>query len=97
MFVKYKELGFEVNNENYDDNITGKTILYDPWGSPYGYSYDSGSDSFIVYSIGAELELASGEELAARYVSGEWQFAVNSDWGSALDVESSGVVSSHLK
>jgi prepilin-type N-terminal cleavage/methylation domain-containing protein len=93
MFVKFKELGFEVGNENYDDATTTETTLYDPWGSPYGYSYNSLTQSFIIYSIGTHDTLSG--QLSADYGGTEWVFKDNGT--DISDPESKGIISSHLK
>ena len=95
MFVKFKELGFEVGNENYDDATTSNTTLYDPWGSPYGYSYDGGTKSFIVYSIGTYDDLSN--KLSASFNGSKWIFEDGEGSGEMSDPESKGIISSHLK
>ena len=104
MFIKFNEQGYETSDENGDEveydaqTVSTPVFVKDPWGTPYGYSYDPTTKSFIVYSVGT-FELGSGEEMSAGFVSGEWKFSKTGDpvLDSMNDPERDGIISSHWK
>ena len=96
MFLNFN--GYDISNPEYahvDLDENANSIIYDPWGQPYGYSYDATTKSFIVYSVGPDIELESGDGMSAEFISPEWVFSKS---GSPIpDPEGQGIISSHLK
>ncbi|WDE98376.1 prepilin-type N-terminal cleavage/methylation domain-containing protein [Lentisphaera profundi] len=94
MFIKFKEQGFEVSDEDYDaETVTTGVVVSDPWGTPYGYSIDA-TGAFIVYSVGTyEVDGA----LAADLTNSGWEFSDASNTYSSEDAQKVGIISSHLK
>ena len=93
MFIKYNEQGYDVDNTDYDAQVASATVIYDPWGTPYGYSYDAGTKSFIVYSVGTyEMD---GKKLSASWSTNYWKFEADSS--EITNPASEGLISNHLK
>ena len=68
MFIDYNKVGFDIDTDGsaaYDDvGTAGDTAydeftVYDPWGNPYVYSYDSSTGNFLVVSPGPDNTTAS--------------------------------------
>jgi prepilin-type N-terminal cleavage/methylation domain-containing protein len=96
MFIKFDEQGYDVDDADYDEWDASATVVNDPWGTPYGYSYNASTNSFIIYSVGTFNGIDG--DLKAIWNSGEWQFSDNSNgpYGTR-DAQGVGIISNHFK
>ncbi|MDD7987089.1 prepilin-type N-terminal cleavage/methylation domain-containing protein [Lentisphaera marina] len=96
MFIKFNEQGYDVSNVNYDEDGASSTVVNDPWGTPYGYSYHNATNSFIIYSVGTFDDIDG--DLSASWNANEWQFSDDSNGPfAAQEAQDVGIISSHLK
>jgi len=96
MFIKFNEQGYDVDNPDYDADGATATVVSDPWGTPYGYSYNTATNSFIIYSVGTFDQIDG--DLKADWVSSEWQFSDDSNGPyGGKEAQEVGIISSHLK
>ena len=95
MFLNFN--GYDISNPeyaHYDSDENEGSIIYDPWGTPYGYTYNASTQSFIVYSVGT---YEVNGDLSASWVSNAWQFTDTGGTYTSEKASDLGIVSSHMK